>query len=220
MEREALKLALEALENHEGNYKLGNAGCDRHDKAITAIKAALAQPAQEPVAHLWECLGRWSAYLVENGKQADCSPPSWLVDAINKATTPPLPVQEPVASVHIKDGCLVGSHRDESKPFPDGQYGLWPIATPPLPEQEPIGSLSVRYFRGSKAMTNTDFDYTGDLPEGDYELYTAPPQRTWIWLSDADIAEVVDTTCQYTGSYEEFLIKKAERKIRSMNNGT
>jgi len=86
--------------------------------------------------------------------------------------------------------------------------------------QEPIGSLSVRYFRGSKAMTNTDFDYTGDLPEGDYELYTAPPQRTWIWLSDADIAEVVDTTCQYTGSYEEFLIKKAERKIRSMNHGT
>jgi hypothetical protein len=53
----------------------------------------------------------------------------------------------------------------------------------------------------------------------DVPLYTAPPQRQWIWLSDADIAEVVDTTCQYTGSYEEYLIKKAERKIRSMNNG-
>jgi len=50
-----------------------------------------------------------------------------------------------------------------------------------------------------------------------YALYTAPPQRQWIWLSDADIAEVVDTTCQYTGSYEDYLIKKAERKIRSMN---
>jgi hypothetical protein len=49
------------------------------------------------------------------------------------------------------------------------------------------------------------------------DVYTAPPQREWIWLSDADIAEVVDTTCQYTGSYEEYLIKKAERKIRSMN---
>lgn len=48
-------------------------------------------------------------------------------------------------------------------------------------------------------------------------LYTAPPQRQWIWLSDADIAEVVDTTCQYSGGYEEYLIKKAERKIRSMN---
>ena len=55
------------------------------------------QPTQEPVTHLWECLGRWSAYLVENGKQADCAPPSWLVDAINKATTPPLPAQEPDA---------------------------------------------------------------------------------------------------------------------------
>jgi hypothetical protein len=48
-------------------------------------------------------------------------------------------------------------------------------------------------------------------------VYTTPPKREWIWLSDADIAEVVDTTCQYTGSYEEYLIKKAERKIRSMN---
>jgi hypothetical protein len=110
--------------------------CDL-EAQVEELKAQLAQPAQEPVAHLWECLGRWSAYLVENGKQADCSPPSWLVDAINKATTPPLPAQRP-----------------------------------------------------------------------------------WIWLSDADIAEVVDTTCQYTGSYEEFLIKKAERKIRSMNHGT
>ena len=46
------------------------------------------------------------------------------------------PAQEPVACVHIKDGCLVGSHRDESKPFPDGQYGLWPIhTTPTLPVQ-------------------------------------------------------------------------------------
>jgi hypothetical protein len=56
------------------------------------------------------------------------------------------------------------------------------------------------------------------LPVG-MALYSAPPQRKWIWMSDADIAEVVDTTCQYTGSYEEYLIKKAERKIRSMNHG-
>jgi len=44
---------------------------------------------QEPVAHLWECLGRWSAYLVDNGERADCSPPSWLVDAVKNATAPP-----------------------------------------------------------------------------------------------------------------------------------
>lgn len=50
---------------------------------------AAANKLQEPVANLWECLGRWSAYLVQNGKQADCAPPSWLVDAITNATTPP-----------------------------------------------------------------------------------------------------------------------------------
>jgi hypothetical protein len=44
---------------------------------------------QEPVAHLWECLGRWSAYLVNNGTQAECAPPSWLVEAVKNATTPP-----------------------------------------------------------------------------------------------------------------------------------
>ena len=51
------------------------------------------------------------------------------------------------------------------------------------------------------------------------EALAQPAQREWIWLSDADIADVIDTTCQYTGSYEEYLIKKAERKSRSMNNG-
>jgi hypothetical protein len=61
---------------------------------VADFKAALAQPAQEPVAHLWECLGRWSAYLVSNGKQADCAPPSWLVEAVQNATTTPKPKEK------------------------------------------------------------------------------------------------------------------------------
>lgn len=49
----------------------------------------------EPVAQstatsqLWECLGRWSAYLVSNGESANMSPPKWLTDAVRVATTPP-----------------------------------------------------------------------------------------------------------------------------------
>ena len=53
MTKEVMQQALEALENHEGNYKLGRAGCERQEAAITAIKEALAQPplpVQEPVA--------------------------------------------------------------------------------------------------------------------------------------------------------------------------
>ena len=52
-------------------------------------KATPSMTEQEPVAHLWECIGRWSAYLVNNGTQAKRAPPSWLVDAINNATAPP-----------------------------------------------------------------------------------------------------------------------------------
>ena len=45
---EALKLALEAL----GNAEYGNYDKQELDKAITAIKEALAQPEQEPVASM------------------------------------------------------------------------------------------------------------------------------------------------------------------------
>jgi hypothetical protein len=49
MEREALKLALEALEESQTDNDTMEFW-DRKIKAITAIKEALAQPAQEPVA--------------------------------------------------------------------------------------------------------------------------------------------------------------------------
>jgi hypothetical protein len=44
-----------------------------------------------------------------------------------------------------------------------------------------------------------------------------PAQRTWIWLSDADIRETIDSICQYNGEYDEFLCKKIERKIKELN---
>ena len=74
------------LEHGKGCYTQdeNGGGSEFISDAVTA-----PQPAQEPVAHLWECLGKWSAYLVTNGKQADCAPPSWLVEAIQNATAPP-----------------------------------------------------------------------------------------------------------------------------------
>ena len=48
---EALKLGLEALEGFIPYLPLKDeAQCNRYDKALTAIKDALAQPEQEPVA--------------------------------------------------------------------------------------------------------------------------------------------------------------------------
>ena len=92
-DKEAMKQALDALETEVSidwtNDDEFNASAEKMHEAIAALKERLAQPEQEPVAHLWECLGRWSAYLVNNGTQAECAPPSWLVEAVKNATTPP-----------------------------------------------------------------------------------------------------------------------------------
>jgi hypothetical protein len=130
-EREALKLALEALDDmHIVDFPLED--LRNWNKAITAIKAALAQPAQEPVAWAVQgCSKMWRGEFAE-------------IDA--KA------------------------------------------------EAKRIGGTCVAYA-----------------------LYTAPPQRPWIWLSDADIRETIDSICQYNGDYDEFLCKKIERKIKELN---
>jgi len=90
---EVLKQALEALETtwyHVGTFAPTDDAIELYDQARTSLRQAIAElESQEPVAHLWECLGRWSAYLVDNGTQADCAPPQWLVDAIKNATAPP-----------------------------------------------------------------------------------------------------------------------------------
>jgi hypothetical protein len=103
----------------------------------SAMDRMLAQPEQEPVAHLWECLGRWSAYLVNNGTQAECAPPSWLVEAVKNATTPSQRTeQEPVAILnHAHD---VHTFRNVNlKGLPDGEYLVY-THPPQRTEQEPL----------------------------------------------------------------------------------
>ena len=40
----------------------------------------------EQIAQLWESLGRWSAYLANNGTSAELAPPTYLCEAIKNAT--------------------------------------------------------------------------------------------------------------------------------------
>jgi len=74
MEREALKLALEALEESETDNDTMEFG-DRKSKAITAIKAALAQPAQEPVAREWNFCERCGKRTKDLAVIHTCTPP-------------------------------------------------------------------------------------------------------------------------------------------------
>ena len=45
--RKAAEMALEALENHSGNYKLSKTECVHHNAAVEALRQALAQPEQD-----------------------------------------------------------------------------------------------------------------------------------------------------------------------------
>ena len=86
------------------------------------------------------------------------------------------------------------------------------------PAQEPVGFMNAGHvYELQQKRITYGYVYPKKETGASVAVYTTPPQRTWIWLSDADIAEVVDTTCQYSGGYEEYLIKKAERKIKELN---
>jgi hypothetical protein len=88
-DRELMQQALECMEAaiKAGDWKVDGA-CDP-DFVLLCLRTRLAQPEPDPVAHLLECLGRWSAMLASDGEHADLSPPSWLCDAIKSATAPP-----------------------------------------------------------------------------------------------------------------------------------
>jgi hypothetical protein len=84
-----LQQALDALLDAQKQLTLEFTEPYIYQKEIEALEQELAKPEQKPVSHLWECIGRWSAYLVTNGKQGNLAPPEWLVDAVKAATSPP-----------------------------------------------------------------------------------------------------------------------------------
>ena len=170
--------------------KLHWSDCAVHNAPAYPAEKCDCDVAQEPVTHLWECLGRWSAYLVENGKQADCAPPSWLVDAINKATTPAQPVQEPVAHIVQSNG----------KHSPLLTHMMSKRTTPPLPAQEPTGMLHI--------------DRLGQWLDASLK----ERKRPWVGLTPEDILALLDEHNLYGSKLVEFA-RAVETKTKEQNNG-
>jgi len=87
------------------------------------------------------------------------------------------------------------------------------------PEQEPL-----EYWNAVEGWVKIDevrehFDSVGcgtiykTAGEGREPLYTTPPQRTWVGLTDEDISEIVRGT-HNTGSF----VRAIEAKLRSKND--
>ena len=239
MKDEALKLALEALVNHEGNYKLSDAGCDRSHKAITAIEQALEATVQEPweprdtahrpgglpqdfTKHEVDSFGDWSEWVSPNPEKyfmkcCDCG----LVHEM----------QFKVAKYSKGDECEFVADADLQAVFrarrttPPAQPA--PVQSCYCPNCEAMGKelmmlkahlteekkveLATNWFAEDWAITKA----VGMLHDYDRLLRkTTPPaaQRQWVGLTDEEIR-----ACIASEKYAFEIVRAAEAKLKEKN---
>ena len=175
--RKAAQQALEALENHEGNYKLGRAGSERQEAAINAIKEALAQPPL-PVQpeQDFKTATKEDAALKQ------------VIDLI-----------QPVAA--LADGTPF-EHSEVIQRCVDAveialEALAQPVQEPVTWEMEPL-----EYWNAVEGWVKIDelrkhFDSVGcgtiykTAGEDRVPLYTTPPQRPWVGLTDEEMSDIV-----------------------------
>ena len=183
MTQEALKLALEALENAEyGDY-------DKKElnKAITAIKEALAQPEQDNTYTYASSLATaiWQKHYIKDS-------PKWKpLDTIDGVLTqidnmtcglvrekPAQPEQEPVAWQWLDT-----AHFRKKLPKDAGD-GVWnPLYAAPQRTERPVDC------ERCNRLEEQAYDLVGKLRVANIKL-SMQPQRTWVGLTDEDCEEV------------------------------
>ena len=211
MTQEALKLALEAMEsvtvecnNFHHPKKDQNhhwAKCPpvaRWDKAITAIKEALAQP--EPVGDDWTpCMKLPVVVYVRKQRLGESH----------------VSTREGITPVKPDDLIMRGVSGEE---YPIGRaifeqtYSL--NTAPPQLEQEPVALPTDGYF----VTWGEEFGGIGfkeSMPNANYKItVTAVPQRTWVGLTDEERSELV-TLHHGWNEYGQAI----EAKLKEKNNG-
>ena len=129
---------------------------------------------------------------------------------------------EKILHTFAKDGKVVMSSMIRNELFAEVNSLLQQTkASLAQPAQEPVAMYGYCPMCGAKGVSRerrlngNDLCASGHIyPSRDS---TAPPKREWIWLSDADIRETIDSICQYNGDYDEWLCKKIETKIKELN---
>jgi len=186
MSIEAMKQALEALEGFIPYLPLKDeAQCNRYDKAITAIKEALAQPEQEPVMILPD----GSAFGVMSFPLPD---DHWLYapNEYKDGEYEPIDLPKPILTHALRDAVVA----------------------------------AVRYAVRGATMRGqeTDFDPDALVQNAVYALcgpYTTPPQRTWVGLTDEEIADCAEKmeASDPTDSFWREFFRGIEAKLKEKN---
>jgi len=225
---EALKLALVALENavrYHGIMLMADPPQDawkyhrvedNAKQAITAIKKALAQPVQEPVAWGWRYDSCGHAVVNRLVATETSEPTLFLKNVFARGPFPlyaaPQPVQEPVALRDALAGALTSTYvcgrvwdawnvgtmtQDDFQPAAecdeliDELVQAVAAATPPQPVQEPVAwavQACSKMWRGEFAEIDAKAEAKriGGTCVA-FALYTEPPQREWQGLTVEEI---------------------------------
>ncbi len=159
---EALKMALEALENHSGNYKLSKNEGIHYNKAITALRQAIEQPDMGIDRGAWSDVPDATKWVDElRGDEDLDAPPNSTTDVV-----------EPVAWMYVnKDG------ECEQIEFGD-------------PFNDPSVTL----------------------------LYTAPPKRKWVGLTDEEIVKASIGHVEGEHMLPHSFAREIEKLLREKNH--
>ena len=89
------------------------------------------------------------------------------------------------------------------------------------PEQEPVAYINIeeRKLEWAYKYMSWDTPTVVNLPK--IPLYTTPPQRTWVGLTDEDITELhYEIKVRLMGTYKtEDIYRAIEAKLKEKNNG-
>lgn len=239
--RKAAEMALEALENADYIIDMADAHYsiepDDREKLITALRQALAQSEQEPFGYVIGMGGdkySFSTKPPEGGvfgtlTRVYTAPPSTsgyakkiesLIkerDELRQALAQGEQEHKPWCDyLNImltslppqKAKCNCKQAQSEQKPFNPNPYARTlpkPMGSLEQPEQEPVAYVG-EVSEGAELML--------DKPNGweAIPLYTAPPKRQWVGLTDEELAESLDINL---GEYD--LCLEIEAKLKEKN---
>jgi len=243
MTKEELELVLEALENVTKDYVEGRQY--KHNKAIAAIKEALAQPEPPP-----ECETEaekiafafgWNKSLEQQrlAQPVYVAQTDWEAIAADQAMTIALmrSEQEPVAwRTFDGEGGYEYRAYDMNEDYaeawsqrnPNHKGWVEPLYTTPpqrkpvyvaQQEQEPVAWLMYKGTHKDSFWLDKGDAYNFEMtPEHRWEpLYTTPPaaQRTWVDLTHAEFAEILCDD-KWQGR-PELMMLKVQQLLKEMN---
>ena len=233
---EAMKLALEALELHAEQYPHMQKGYTVD--AITALRQALEQPEQELTGRQLQRMKQqaWKKIRAEDKDDPElCFALGFDAgyDAVARRVEPPemesgggfesrpasleQPEQEPVDSAEKASAYLdarlwefidMAAAWPQAKPDPR-TWGHVLVYAPKRQEQEPVAwaDMDVRGEDKGLSWTPGHFHKT--------PLYTAPPKREWVGLTDDEVNEFA-AGC-HLGNSVQGAIYKAQAKLKEKN---